>query len=66
MFDQIAERVRADAGFRTTIERYLGDFERILQHSDLRDPTGQTSQTQILSDAGRVYLLLAHASGRLG
>ena len=65
-FDQIAERVRADAGFRATIERYLGDFERILQQSDQRDTTGRTSHNQILTEAGRVYLLLAHASGRLG
>jgi len=65
-FDQIASRVRSDPGFRATIERYLGDFEQILQVSDQRDPTGQTSQTQILTEAGRVYLLLAHASGRLG
>ena len=65
-FDQIAGRIRSDAGFKATIERYLGDFEQILQLSDQRDPTGRTSQAQILTEAGRVYLLLAHASGRLG
>ena len=65
-FDQIAGRVRSDAGFKGTIERYLGDFEHILQLSDQRDPTGRTAQAQILTEAGRVYLLLAHASGRLG
>ena len=65
-FDQIAERIRVDSAFRGTIERYLGDFERILQQSDQRDTTGRTSHNQILTEAGRVYLLLAHASGRLG
>jgi len=65
-FDQIAERVRSDAGFRGTIERYMGEFERILQQSDQRDTTGRTAYNQVLSEAGRVYLLLAHASGRLG
>ena len=34
--------------------------------SDLRDPTGRLTQGQLVSDAGRVYLFLAHASGRLG
>jgi len=65
-FDQLASRVRADAGFRTTIERYMSEFEAVLVQSDTRDPSGRTSLTQIVSEAGRVYVLLAHASGRLG
>jgi len=65
-FDQLAIRSRQDADFRSTIERYMADFETVLAQSDQRDPSGRTSLTQIVSEAGRVYVLLAHASGRLG
>ena len=49
-----------------TVGRYLADFERIITESDQRDPSGRLSHGQLVSDTGRVYLFLAHASGRLG
>ena len=45
--------------------RLLGDYERILGESDRRDPSGRLTQSQLISDTGRVYLFLAHVSGRL-
>lgn len=65
-FDQLSARARTDGSFRSAIERYMGEFEGVLVQSDQRDPSGRTSLTQIVSEAGRVYVLLAHASGRLG
>ena len=47
-------------------ERYLADFERLLRDAEQKDPTGRTAQGHLTAETGRVYLLFAHASGRLG
>lgn len=64
-FDEVSRRYQTEANFQQTVNRYLADYERILGESDRRDPSGRTSQNQLTSDTGRVYLFLAHASGRL-
>ena len=64
-FDEVSRRYRSDLEFQQTINRYIGDYERILADGDRRDPTGRATQNQIASDTGRVYLFLAHVSGRL-
>ena len=66
VFDDISHRCRNDGELSRTVGRYLGDFERIVSESDARDPSGRLSHGQLVSDTGRVYLFLAHASGRLG
>ena len=65
-FDQIANRLRIDSDFRNMADRYIADFERVLTQAEQRDPTGQALLSQIQTETGRVFLLLAHASGRLG
>jgi hypothetical protein len=64
-FDDVQNRTRTDPTFRQTVERYIMDFEQLLRDADQRDPSGRTTQSYIVSDSGRVYLFLAHASGRL-
>ena len=64
-FDEMSERYRADQGFRHSVNRYLTDFERLLSDAENKDPGGRIAQNYLLSETGRVYLLLAHASGRL-
>jgi hypothetical protein len=66
VFDEVSQRCRGDVDLARAISKYLSDFERAISESDLRDPTGRLTQGQLVSDAGRVYLFLAHASGRLG
>ncbi|MEO8419761.1 MAG: hypothetical protein ABI457_01080 [Hyphomicrobium sp.] len=66
VFDDISHRCRNDGELSRTVGRYLADFERIVSESDARDPSGRLSHGQLVSDTGRVYLFLAHASGRLG
>jgi len=66
LFDDVAHRCRNDGELSRTVSRYLTDFERIIGETDQRDPSGRASQSQLVSDTGRVYLFLAHASGRLG
>ena len=65
-FDQIASRFRMDGDFRNMADRYIADFERVLAQAEQRDPTGQALLSQMQTETGRVFLLLAHASGRVG
>lgn len=65
VFDEVVRRYPTDGNLQTTINRYIADFERILRDSEARDNTGRLAQSQIASTMGRVYLLLAHASGRI-
>ena len=64
-FDEISRRYDRDQDFRATVDRYIGDFERLLREAEQNDPEGRVIQNYMTSETGRVYLLLAHASGRL-
>jgi hypothetical protein len=64
-FDEISSRYDRDGEFRNTVDRYIGDFERLLAEAEQTDPAGHMLQNYLTSETGRVYLLLAHASGRL-
>jgi ABC-type transporter Mla subunit MlaD len=62
-FDEVTERYGRDADFRRTVERFLADFERLVRETEQTSP--RAVHDHLVSDAGRVYLFLAHASGRL-
>lgn len=64
-FDSVQRRYRTEADFQETVDRYMMDFENLLREADTRDPSGRAAQGYVTSDSGRVYLFLAHASGRL-
>ena len=64
-FDEVQRRTQADPVFAQTVISYMHDFEALLRDADHKDPSGRTAQEYIVSDSGRVYLFLAHASGRL-
>jgi hypothetical protein len=62
-FDEVTERYGRDADFRRTVDRFLADFERLVRETEQQNP--RAVHDHLVSDAGRVYLFLAHASGRL-
>lgn len=64
-YDQVRRRYETDVTFRHIVDRYLADFERMLQDSGKGDPKGRTMQAHLTSETGRIYLVLGHASGRL-
>ncbi len=64
-FDEIARRYDRDGDFRVTVDRYLKDFERLLGEAEATDPEGRVPQNYLTSETGRVYLMLAHASGHI-
>jgi hypothetical protein len=64
-FEQVKRRYENDTTFRHIVDRYLTDFERMLQDAKKADPKGRTMQSHLVSETGRIYLVLSHASGRL-
>jgi hypothetical protein len=65
-FDQVKRRMAADAEFGKNAASYMSEFEQLLQRAAQGgDPVGET-RAILVSDRGKVYTMLAHASGRLG
>jgi hypothetical protein len=65
-YDQVRKRLTSDNEFARNAGAYMSEFEQLLKRAaGGADPLGETRQ-YLLSDRGRVYTMLAHASGRLG
>jgi hypothetical protein len=64
-FDDVTERYKTNMDVRRTVDRFLTNFESMIRDLEQKYPSGRTVHDHLVSDAGRVYLLLAHASGRL-
>ena len=65
-FDEVARKYRADRGFKQTVDRYIAEFERLLDEVARDDRGPQALRSHLTSETGLVYTLLAHAAGRLG
>jgi ABC-type transporter Mla subunit MlaD len=65
LFDETSSRYRSDMDFRRVVDRFLVDFEWLVRDIEQKDASGRSVQSHLISDSGRVYLFLAHASGRL-
>ena len=65
-FDEVARKYRADRGFKQTVDRYITEFERLLDEVAREDRGPQALRNHLISETGLVYTLLAHAAGRLG
>ncbi|KND17530.1 hypothetical protein ADZ37_17415, partial [Pannonibacter phragmitetus] len=64
-FDEIRQKYGRDPEFRTAVDRYIADFEQLLTQVSRNDRDNMLGQTYLTSDTGKVYTMLAHASGRL-
>lgn len=65
-FEDIARKYRAERNFKQTVDRYINEFEKLLDDVS-RDERGPAAlRSQLVSETGLVYTLLAHAAGRLG
>jgi hypothetical protein len=65
-FDEVARKYRVDRGFKQTVDRYITEFERLLDEVAREDRGPQALRNHLTSETGLVYTLLAHAAGRLG
>jgi hypothetical protein len=65
-FDEVARKYRADRTFKQTVDRYINEFERLLDEVSRDERGPAVLRNQLVSETGLVYTLLAHAAGRLG
>jgi hypothetical protein len=65
-YDDVRKRIQRDADFATTAATYMSEFEHLLQQAAAAPNPAQAALDYLLSDRGKVYTMLAHASGRLG
>ncbi|MEE1613649.1 kinesin, partial [Microvirga sp. CF3016] len=63
-FDEIRRKYRRDEEFRQTVDRYVEEFERLLSEVSRDDRDSMLTKTYLTSETGKVYTMLAHASGR--
>jgi hypothetical protein len=63
-FEEVQRKYRSDREFTRTVDRYIGEFERLLEEVS-RDDRGQAlARSYLTSETGKVYTMLAHAAGR--
>ena len=65
-YDEVARKYRSDRTFKQTVDRYIAEFERLLDEVAREDRGPQALRSHLTSETGLVYTLLAHAAGRLG
>ena len=65
-YDDVRRRYRVEGPFRDSVNRYIQEFERLLAKIGQNDREGSQARLAMLSDSGKVYIMLAHAAGRLG
>ncbi|MGL4728744.1 MAG: hypothetical protein ACRCWO_08300 [Bosea sp. (in: a-proteobacteria)] len=63
-FDEIRRKYRREAEFKDTVDRYVDEFEKLLADVAKDDRDGIVTNTYLTSETGKVYTMLAHASGR--
>ena len=64
-FEDIRKKYRADRDFKQTVDRYMAEFERLLDEVSRDDRNPGVTKTYLTSETGKVYTMLAHAAGRL-
>lgn len=65
-FDEIRSKYGREQEFRSAVDRYISDFEKLLADVSRNDRDQMMTQTYLTSDTGKVYTMLAHAAGRFG
>lgn len=66
VFDKVKRKYIMDATFRNSANQYIADFERALRSvSDDTKRRGKFMRDYLISDTGKVYTMLAHASKRI-
>jgi hypothetical protein len=63
-FDEIKRKYDREPEFRTAVDRYINDFEKLLADVSRNDRDKSLTQSYLTSDTGKVYTMLAHAAGR--
>ena len=64
-FDEVSRHYRTDPSFRHMVDDFLDEFEHSLRRTEQEEDGTRRLASQLVSEHGRAYLFLAHASGRL-
>ena len=64
-YDEVRKKLQRDPEFARTAQAYMAEFEQLLKRAAAGPRPVEESRDYLLSDRGRVYTMLAHASGRL-
>jgi hypothetical protein len=63
-FDEIRRKYRREQEFKHTVDRYVDEFERLLAEATREERDPALARSYLTSETGKVYTMLAHASGR--
>jgi hypothetical protein len=64
-YDEVRKKLQRDPEFARTAQAYMAEFEQLLKRAAAGPRPVEEARDYLLSDRGRVYTMLAHASGRL-
>ncbi|MBI1210991.1 MAG: hypothetical protein GC190_05975 [Alphaproteobacteria bacterium] len=64
--DRIGRKYREDSEFKDTVDRYVEQFETLMEETAGRDRENVLAETYLTSQTGKVYVMLASSIGRLG
>lgn len=64
-YDEVRKKLQRDADFARTATAYMDEFEQLLTNAASDPRSAAMMQDHLISDRGKVYTMLAHASGRL-
>src|SRR5262245_52539927 len=62
--EDIGWRYRSDREFMQTVDRYIAEFEQLLDDVSRDDRGEMVARSYLSSETGQVYTMLAHAAGR--
>ncbi|WP_336294798.1 hypothetical protein [Bartonella sp. CB169] len=65
IFEMIKKKYISDVDFRRSINQYITDFEKLLRGVSRNSNSTSSVRKYLTSDTGKVYTMLAHASGRI-
>jgi hypothetical protein len=65
-FDDVRRRYGADRGFKQAVDHYVAEFEKLIDGVGQGNRGQERARSYLASETGKVYLILAHASGRFG
>jgi archaellum component FlaC len=63
-FDDISQKYGSNREFQQTVNRYINEFEHLLDEVSRNDRDGSLASTYLTSETGKVYTMLAHVTGR--
>ena len=64
-YDEVRKHIQRDPDFARTAQAYMSEFEQLLKRAAAGPNPACETREYLLSDRGKVYTTLAHASGRL-